>query len=54
MLDQGSRTIVHGVAATIAAATGSTAEAVREQAVAGMPTGRFTTRPKKSRRSWHS
>jgi len=33
----------HGVAATIAAATGSTAEAVREQAIAGMPTGRFTT-----------
>jgi NAD(P)-dependent dehydrogenase (short-subunit alcohol dehydrogenase family) len=33
----------HGVAATIAAATGSTADAVREQAVASMPTGRFTT-----------
>jgi NAD(P)-dependent dehydrogenase (short-subunit alcohol dehydrogenase family) len=33
----------HGVAATIAAATGSTPEAVREQAIAGMPTGRFTT-----------
>src|SRR5262245_23076807 len=33
----------HGVAATIAAATGSTAEAVREQAVASMATGRFTT-----------
>jgi NAD(P)-dependent dehydrogenase (short-subunit alcohol dehydrogenase family) len=33
----------HGVAATIAAATGNTAEAVREQAIAGMPTGRFTT-----------
>jgi hypothetical protein len=48
MLDQGSGTIVHGVAATIAAATGSTAEAVREQAVAGMPTGRFTT-PRRSR-----
>jgi NAD(P)-dependent dehydrogenase (short-subunit alcohol dehydrogenase family) len=33
----------HGVAATIAAATGSTAEAVRQQAIASMPTGRFTT-----------
>jgi NAD(P)-dependent dehydrogenase (short-subunit alcohol dehydrogenase family) len=33
----------HGVAATIAAATDSTADAVREQAIAGMPTGRFTT-----------
>jgi NAD(P)-dependent dehydrogenase (short-subunit alcohol dehydrogenase family) len=33
----------HGVAATIAAATGNTAEAVREQAIAGMATGRFTT-----------
>lgn len=33
----------HGVAATIAAATGSTAEAVRAQAIASMPTGRFTT-----------
>jgi NAD(P)-dependent dehydrogenase (short-subunit alcohol dehydrogenase family) len=33
----------HGVAATIAAATGSTAEAVREQAIAGMASGRFTT-----------
>jgi NAD(P)-dependent dehydrogenase (short-subunit alcohol dehydrogenase family) len=33
----------HGVAATIAAATGSTADAVREQAIASMPTGRFTT-----------
>jgi NAD(P)-dependent dehydrogenase (short-subunit alcohol dehydrogenase family) len=33
----------HGVAATIAAATGSTADAVREQAIANMPTGRFTT-----------
>jgi NAD(P)-dependent dehydrogenase (short-subunit alcohol dehydrogenase family) len=32
-----------GVAATIAAATGGTAEAVREQAIAGMATGRFTT-----------
>jgi NAD(P)-dependent dehydrogenase (short-subunit alcohol dehydrogenase family) len=32
----------HGVAATIAAVTGSSAEAVREQAIAGMPTGRFT------------
>jgi NAD(P)-dependent dehydrogenase (short-subunit alcohol dehydrogenase family) len=33
----------HGVAATIAAATGLDADAVREQAIAGMPTGRFTT-----------
>jgi len=33
----------HGVAATIAAATGSDAETVRAQAIAGMPTGRFTT-----------
>jgi NAD(P)-dependent dehydrogenase (short-subunit alcohol dehydrogenase family) len=33
----------HGVAATIAAATGSTAETVRAQAIASMPTGRFTT-----------
>jgi NAD(P)-dependent dehydrogenase (short-subunit alcohol dehydrogenase family) len=33
----------HGVAETIGAATGSGAEAVRAQAVAGMPTGRFTT-----------
>jgi NAD(P)-dependent dehydrogenase (short-subunit alcohol dehydrogenase family) len=33
----------HGVAATIGAATGSSAEAVREQATAAMPTGRFTT-----------
>ncbi len=33
----------HGVAATIAAATGSTADAVREQALASVPTGRFTT-----------
>jgi NAD(P)-dependent dehydrogenase (short-subunit alcohol dehydrogenase family) len=33
----------HGVAATIAAATDSTADAVREQAIASMPTGRFTT-----------
>jgi NAD(P)-dependent dehydrogenase (short-subunit alcohol dehydrogenase family) len=33
----------HGVAATIAAATGSDADAVREQAIASMPTGRFTT-----------
>jgi NAD(P)-dependent dehydrogenase (short-subunit alcohol dehydrogenase family) len=32
-----------GVAATIAAATGSDADAVREQAIASMPTGRFTT-----------
>jgi NAD(P)-dependent dehydrogenase (short-subunit alcohol dehydrogenase family) len=33
----------HGVAATIAAATGSDADAVREEAIASMPTGRFTT-----------
>jgi len=33
----------HGVAAAIAAATGSPAEAVREQAIASMATGRFTT-----------
>lgn len=33
----------HGVAATIAAATGLDADTVREQAIAGMPTGRFTT-----------
>jgi NAD(P)-dependent dehydrogenase (short-subunit alcohol dehydrogenase family) len=33
----------HGVAAAIAAATGSTADAVREQAITSMPTGRFTT-----------
>jgi NAD(P)-dependent dehydrogenase (short-subunit alcohol dehydrogenase family) len=33
----------HGVAATIADATGSSAEAVRDQAIASMPTGRFTT-----------
>jgi len=33
----------HGVAATIAAATGSDATTVREQAIASMPTGRFTT-----------
>src|SRR5262245_51967216 len=33
----------HGVAATIAAAVGSTADAVRDQAIAGMATGRFTT-----------
>jgi NAD(P)-dependent dehydrogenase (short-subunit alcohol dehydrogenase family) len=32
-----------GVAATIGQATGTSADAVREQAVAGMPTGRFTT-----------
>jgi NAD(P)-dependent dehydrogenase (short-subunit alcohol dehydrogenase family) len=32
-----------GVAATIGQATGSSADAVREQAIAGMPTGRFTT-----------
>jgi NAD(P)-dependent dehydrogenase (short-subunit alcohol dehydrogenase family) len=33
----------HGVAATIAAATGSDADAIRGQAIASMPTGRFTT-----------
>ena len=33
----------HGVAATIGRATGSGSEAIRAQAVAGMPTGRFTT-----------
>jgi len=33
----------HGVAATIAAAIGGNAEAVRAEAIAGMPTGRFTT-----------
>lgn len=33
----------HGVAATIAAATGNTPDAVRAQAIASMPTGRFTT-----------
>jgi NAD(P)-dependent dehydrogenase (short-subunit alcohol dehydrogenase family) len=33
----------HGVAATIGQATGVDADAVRAQAVAGMPTGRFTT-----------
>jgi NAD(P)-dependent dehydrogenase (short-subunit alcohol dehydrogenase family) len=33
----------HGVAATIAASTGSDAEAVRERAIVAMPTGRFTT-----------
>jgi NAD(P)-dependent dehydrogenase (short-subunit alcohol dehydrogenase family) len=32
----------HGVAATIGEATGTSAGAVREQAIAGMPTGRFT------------
>jgi NAD(P)-dependent dehydrogenase (short-subunit alcohol dehydrogenase family) len=32
-----------GVAATIGAASGAGADAVRDQAVAGMPTGRFTT-----------
>jgi NAD(P)-dependent dehydrogenase (short-subunit alcohol dehydrogenase family) len=32
----------HGVAATIGKATGSGADAVRAQVVAGMPTGRFT------------
>ena len=33
----------HGVAATIGAATGVDAATVREQALASMPTGRFTT-----------
>ena len=33
----------HGVAATIGAATGLDAATVREQAIASMPTGRFTT-----------
>src|SRR6201987_495897 len=33
----------HGVAATIAKATGTSADAVPEQAIAGMATGRFTT-----------
>ncbi len=33
----------HGVAATIGAATGVDAATVREQAIASMPTGRFTT-----------
>lgn len=33
----------HGVAATIGEATGTDPDAVREQAIAGMPTGRFTT-----------
>jgi NAD(P)-dependent dehydrogenase (short-subunit alcohol dehydrogenase family) len=33
----------HGVAAGIAAATGGDAATVREQAIGGMPTGRFTT-----------
>jgi NAD(P)-dependent dehydrogenase (short-subunit alcohol dehydrogenase family) len=33
----------HGVAATIGKATGTSADAVREQALAGMATGRFTT-----------
>jgi NAD(P)-dependent dehydrogenase (short-subunit alcohol dehydrogenase family) len=32
-----------GVAATVGEATGIDADAVREQAIAGMPTGRFTT-----------
>jgi NAD(P)-dependent dehydrogenase (short-subunit alcohol dehydrogenase family) len=33
----------HGVAATIGKASGASADAVREQAIAAMPTGRFTT-----------
>jgi NAD(P)-dependent dehydrogenase (short-subunit alcohol dehydrogenase family) len=32
-----------GVAATVGRATGSGADAVRDQQLAGMPTGRFTT-----------
>ncbi len=32
-----------GVAATVGAATGTGADAIRDDAVAGMPTGRFTT-----------
>lgn len=32
-----------GVAATVARATGGSAESVREQATAAIPTGRFTT-----------
>ena len=33
----------HGVAATIGAATGDDPATIREQAIASMPTGRFTT-----------
>ncbi len=33
----------HGVAATVGAATGTSADAVREGVLAGIPTGRFTT-----------
>ena len=33
----------HGVAETVGNATGVAADAVRDQAIAGMPTGRFTT-----------
>ena len=33
----------HGVEATVGAATGVDAGAVRDQAIMGMPTGRFTT-----------
>jgi NAD(P)-dependent dehydrogenase (short-subunit alcohol dehydrogenase family) len=33
----------HGVAATVGAATGAGAEAIREQAAAAIPTGRFST-----------
>jgi NAD(P)-dependent dehydrogenase (short-subunit alcohol dehydrogenase family) len=33
----------HGVAATIGAATGTDAATIRDQAIASMPTGRFTT-----------
>ena len=40
MIEQGSGTIVN--AATIGAATGAGADAVREQVTAGIPTGRFT------------
>jgi NAD(P)-dependent dehydrogenase (short-subunit alcohol dehydrogenase family) len=33
----------HGVAATVGAATGTDAATIRDQAIASMPTGRFTT-----------
>jgi NAD(P)-dependent dehydrogenase (short-subunit alcohol dehydrogenase family) len=33
----------HGVAATVGNATGVAADSIRDQAIAGMPTGRFTT-----------
>ena len=41
----------HGVAATIGAATGVDPDTVREQAIAGIPTGRFTTRQRSPRSS---